>query len=222
MNIIDAMNTRHSVRKYTDKKIEGDVLNELMSEIEACNSESGLNIQLITDDPDTFTGALANYGSFTGVRNYIALVGKKSDDLQEKIGYYGEKIVLKAQMLGLNTCWVALTFNKRKAKHKVNKGEKLVCVISVGYGENNGKPHKSRLLDSLCRFYGEMPLWFMEGVLAAMTAPTARNQQKFNFTLVGDNKVQAESTGGFYSKVDLGIVKYHFELGAGKENFEFI
>jgi hypothetical protein len=24
-----------------------------------------------------------------------------------------------------------------------------------------------------------------------------------------------------YSKMDLGIVKYHFELGAGKENFEW-
>lgn len=222
MDIMEAMQVRHSVRRYTDKKIEDNVLAELKSEIDACNTESGLNIQLITDEPDAFTGAMASYGSFSGVQNYIALVGKKGNDLQEKVGYYGERIVLKAQALGLNTCWVALTFSKRKAKYNVNKGEKLVCVISVGYGENHGKLHKNKFIDSLCRFYGDMPIWFMEGVQAAMLAPTARNQQNFCFHLLDDSKVRAEATGGFYSKVDLGIVKYHFELGAGKENFEFV
>lgn len=222
MEIQEAMRMRHSVRRYTDKKIEGDVLAELKAEIEACNRESGLNIQLITDEPEAFTGMMAHYGSFSGVQNYIAIVGKKGEDLQEKAGYYGERIVLKAQMLGLNTCWVALTFSKRKAKYKVGKGEKLVCVISVGYGETNGKPHKNKLIDSLCKFYGDMPAWFMDGVQAAMLAPTATNQQKFCFTLLDGGKVKAEETGGFYSKVDLGIVKYHFEIGAGKENFEFV
>ena len=222
MDIMEAMQLRHSVRRYTDKKIEGEVLAELKAEIEACNQESGLNIQLITDEPNAFTGGLAHYGHFSGVQNYIALIGKKSADLQEKAGYYGERIVLKAQMLGLNTCWVALTFSKRKAKYKVGKGEKLVCVISVGYGENHGKPHKNKFIDSLCKFYGDMPAWFMDGVQAAMLAPTATNQQKFCFHLLDGGKVRAEETGGFYSKVDLGIVKYHFELGAGKENFEFV
>lgn len=53
---------------------------------------------------------------------------------------------------------------------------------------------------------------------AALLAPTAMNQQKFRFTLSG-NEVSAKSTGGFYSKMDLGIVKFHFEEGAGRENF---
>ena len=35
------------------------------------------------------------------------------------------------------------------------------------------------------------------------------------------DKVFAKSLGGFYSKVDLGIVKYHFEVGAGTENFRW-
>lgn len=222
MDITEAMQLRHSVRAYTDKKIEGDVLAELKAEVEACNKESGLNIQLITDEPNAFTGMMAHYGNFSGVQNYIALVGEKSADLQETAGYYGEKIVLKAQMLGLNTCWVALTFSKRKSKYKVGKGEKLVCVIAVGYGENHGKPHKNRFLDSVCTFYGDMPDWFMNGMQASLLAPTATNQQKFCFNLLDGNKVKAEATGGFYSKVDLGIVKYHFELGAGKENFEFV
>ncbi len=222
MDIMQAMRERHSVREYTDRKIEGEALEKLQAEITSCNKESGLNIQLITGDSEAFDSFLAHYGKFSGVENYIAIVGKKSSDLQEKGGYYGEKIVLTAQMLGLNTCWVALTFSKRKAKHKIGKGESLVCVIAIGYGKTNGKPHKNRSIDPLCSFNGDMPGWFMSGMDAAMLAPTATNQQKFRFTLLGSNRVKAEATGGFYSKVDLGIVKYHFELGAGTENFQFV
>ena len=49
---------------------------------------------------------------------------------------------------------------------------------------------------------------------------TAMNQQKFRFTLNG-NQVSAKAGIGFYAKVDLGIVKYHFEVGAGKTGWEW-
>ena len=218
MEIIEAIKNRHSVRDYTNQKIEGMVLTELLAEIEACNKESGLHIQLITNEPDAFGGFMAHYGKFNNVQNYIALVGKKEADLDEKVGYYGERIVLKAQQLGLNTCWVALTFSKRKSKHIINKGEKLVCVLSLGYGKTQGVPHKSKPLDSVCKVEGDMPSWFRSGMEAVLLAPTAINQQKFMITLE-NGKVAAKSTGGFYSKVDLGIVKYHFEIGADTDNF---
>jgi len=218
MDIFEAIKTRHSVRAYKDQKISSDVLNKLQNEIAMCNEESGLNIQLITDEPNAFSGFMARYGKFTGVKNYIALIGKRDDSLDEKLGYYGERIVLMASMLGLNTCWVAASFSKGKAKYKTEKGEKLVCVISLGYGETQGIPHKSKPLESLCKVEETMPGWFEKGMKAAQLAPTAINQQKFLFTL-SDNTVNAKATGGFYSKLDLGIVKYHFEVGAGKDNF---
>lgn len=221
MELIEAIENRHSVRSYTDKKIEGEVLSELQAEIEACNKESGLHIQLITDDAETFGGFKAHYGKFNNVKNYIGLIGKKEENLDEKVGYYGERIVLKAQQLGLNTCWVGLTYSKRKNKCAVEKGEKLVCVISIGYGSTQGAAHKSRPMDALCKINNdETPEWFENGMKAAMLAPTAINQQKFRFTLSG-NVVNAESMGGPYSKVDLGIVKYHFEIGAGMDNFKW-
>lgn len=221
MDIYEAMKGRHSVRRYSDRMIEAEVLDELQAEIEICNDKSGLNIQLITDEPVAFGGFMAHYGAFSGVKNYIALVGKKGPNLDEKIGYYGERIVLKATMLGLHTCWVALTFSKKKNKSIVRSGEKLVCVISFGHGETHGVPHKNKPMESLCNVSGDMPAWFRSGMEAAMLAPTAVNQQKFLFTLSG-NTVKAEATGGFYSKVDLGIVKYHFEIGAGLENFRWV
>lgn len=218
MDIYEAIKSRHSVRSYTKQKIEGDVLTELCAEIVRCNEESGLHMQLVINEPNAFEGFMAHYGRFVNVNNYIALVGQKGDDLDEKIGYYGEKIVLKAAMLGLNTCWVALTFSKGKCAYEMEKGEVLRCVIAIGYGETQGVPHKSKPLERLCKTDGEMPNWFRTGMEAALLAPTAINQQKFLFTLSGD-AVQAKATGGFYSKVDLGIVKYHFEIGAGTENF---
>lgn len=216
MTLKEAIEQRHSVRSYTDRKIEGETLAGLTKLIEEINEETDLHIQLVTEEPKAFSGALAKYGRFTGVRNYIALVGKKSEDLYEKCGYYGEKIVLFAQQHGLNTCWVALTFRKVPGVFEVGKNEKLVMVIAVGYGENQGYAHKSKPLGDLYTAITAEPQWFMDGVRAASLAPTAMNQQKFRFEY-DDGKVSVKALRGPYSSTDLGIVKYHFEIGSGRK-----
>lgn len=216
MELIEAINKRHSVRRYTDKKIEADILAELQNEINVSNKESGLHIQLVTDEPKAFDCFMAHYGKFSGVTNYIALIGKKSDKLYELCGYYGERLVLKAQQLGLNTCWVAMSYKKIPDAFKVDKGEKLTVVIALGYGKTQGVPHKTKTVEQVSNASTETPEWFKAGVEAALLAPTAINQQKFKFNY-SDGKVTAKAGLGFYSKVDLGIVKYHFEIGSGKK-----
>ncbi len=220
MNLSEAIRERHSVRSYLTKAIDGDVKTELLSFIDQCNQESGLHMQLVTDEPKAFDGFMAHYGKFSGVTNYIALIGKKGKDLEETCGYYGEKVALKAQQLGLNTCWVALTYSKIKTAFQIGNGEKLCVVIAVGYGKTNGVPHKSKDPQAVMKAGSSVPDWFQKGVQAALLAPTAMNQQKFMFTLNGDT-VTAKAGTGFYTKVDLGIVKYHFEIGAGAENFSW-
>lgn len=222
MDILDVIRHRHSVRSYLDKQIEQEKVDELQREVELANKESGLNIQLVTNEPEAFSSSIFTYGKFKNVTNYIALVGKKTDEnLDEKVGYFGEGLVIKAGELGLNTCWVALTFNKKKAKVKVESGEKLVCVIAFGYGETIGVPHKSKPMEKLCNLKADDPMWFKRGIEMAILAPTAVNQQQF-YIERKENKVHFEKKVGFYSNVDMGIVKYHFEVGAGKENFEWI
>ncbi len=218
MEILEAIQSRHAVRQYTDRPLPETVLTVLNKEVADCNAESGLHIQLVVNEPEAFQGGLAHYGKFSGVRNYLALVGPKGPELDEKLGYYGERLVLKAAQLGLDSCWVALTFRKGKCRCTVAPGEKLVCVIALGYGVTHGVSHQSKPMEALCRVDGEMPAWFCAGMEAALLAPTAVNQQKFRMTLDG-SAVKVESTGGFYSKVDLGIVKYHFEIGAGTDHF---
>ena len=204
------------MRAYTDKKIEGEVLFSLENKIAEINGESGLNVQLVLNEEKAFGGRMARYGKFSGVKNYIAMVGKKGADLSEKVGYYGQKLVLFAQTLGLNTCWVALTYKKVKTAYKIEEGEKLALVIAIGYGATQGVPHKSKSINAVSNADENSPEWFVNGVRAALLAPTAMNQQKFFFTLK-DGEVTVKSGLGFYAKVDLGIVKYHFELGSGRK-----
>lgn len=218
MELWEAIQCRHSVRRYTDREIAPDVARALQQEIDVCNREAGLHIQLVLEEPEAFGSILAHYGLFRGVRNYIALVGKPAADLHERAGYYGERIVLAAQMLGLNTCWVAATYSKRKNRIRLDADEEVVCVIALGYGATQGRPHRNRPMESLCCVEGEMPDWFRRGMEAAMLAPTAVNRQRFLLTLSGERTVKAEAKGA-WAGVDLGIVKCHFEIGAGTEHF---
>lgn len=215
MELLEAMKLRHSVRTYEERAIEGEILNMLEKEIEACNKEGGLHIQLVKNEPKAFDSRMAHYGKFSGVTNYIAMVGKKGENLDEKCGYYGERLVLFAQTLGLNTCWVAMTYKKIPEAFKVDSGEKLVIVIAIGYGKTNGVPHKSKDAKAVSNLEDNSPDWFKRGMEAVLLAPTAINQQKFRFELHGD-KIISKAGIAFCSKIDLGIAKYHFEVGAGK------
>lgn len=213
----DAIITRHSVRQYENRKIPQEIISILQQKIEECNHKSGLHIQLVCNEPEAFNGTMAHYGKFSGVTNYIALVGKKESGVQEKCGYYGEQMVLLAQQLGLNSCWVGLTFSKVPSDFSIAKGESLCLVIALGYGKNQGVAHRSKSMDQLCKTDGTMPAWFEKGMKTVMFAPTAMNQQKFFFTLKGDI-VTAKARWAFFSKVDLGIVKFHFEIGSGRKD----
>lgn len=204
-----------------EKPIEAEKIEELKALIDECNREGGTHLQLVTDEPKAFAGGMAKYGKFSGISNYIAVVGKKGADTL--LGYYGEKVVIRAQMLGLSTCWVGLTFSKQPDSYQVLDGEKLFCVISLGYGANQGVQHKLKPIENFAEVNGAMPEWFRQGVEAAIMAPTAVNQQKFKFILHDGNRVEAKAKFSLigYAQLDLGIAKYHFEVGAGKENFEW-
>lgn len=209
MQMLNLMKERHSVRQYSDKKIDGDVKTKLDTYVASINEESGLSMQIFYNEPNCFNSMLAHYGKFSNVKNYIAIVGKKEE--QEKAGYYGEKLVLKCEELGLNTCWVALTHGKVNVQTKPQ--QKLLILIALGYGTNTGVAHKSKPIKELCK-EDAYPEWFMKGMEAVSLAPTAMNQQKFMFE-IKNGQVYAKALRGFYSKIDLGIVKYHFETITG-------
>lgn len=228
MTLQEAIEARHSVRAYKNEPLTDDVVKALEEQIAVLNSEGKLHMQLILNEPKAFQGTMAKYGKFRNANNYIVMAGKKAEDLDERIGYYGEQLVLLAQTLGLNTCWVGLSYRKVEDAYNVGKDEKLVCVIAIGYGETQGVTHKVKSVEQVSNASDLTPAWFKKGVEAALLAPTAVNQQKFSFEYVGmsNNRHQIRAKKGFsmigYSRIDLGIAKCHFEIGAGKENFKWI
>ena len=208
MQVMDLIKQRHSVRKYQDIKIEEDKRKELNSYIEKCNKESGMNIQICYDEPKAFENPDVHYGWFVNAKNYVALVGMD----EELAGYYGEKIVLKAQQLGLNTCWVVLTYDKEKVNVELKDNEKLICVITIGYGIHNGRERNSKSADEILIVVGEKPVWLDETVQACLLAPTARNQQKFKIICENGLCRIIKSEEAEYNNIDIGIVKCHFDL----------
>ncbi len=167
------------------------------------------------------------------------MAGKQVEDLDERVGYYGERLVLLAQTLGLNTCWVGLSYSKVPGTYVLDEDEKIVCYIAIGYGETRGSGHRIKTVEqvsrSAVRTLGSSknasditPSWFRRGVEAALLAPTAVNQQKFSFEYLGmeDGRHQVRAKKGFsligYTQIDLGIAKYHFEVGAGDVDFDWV
>jgi nitroreductase len=253
MTLQEAIEARHSVRAYKDLPLAENVVRVLNEQIAVLNHDGNLHMQLILDEPRAFQGTMAKYGKFRNVTNYIVMAGKKAaskreesktsvdspereqartkfkaDDLDERVGYYGEHLVLLAQTLGLNTCWVGLSYSKVPGTYVLDEGERIACYIALGYGETQGVSHKIKTIEQVSNASDVAPSWFRKGVEAALLAPTAVNQQKFSFEYAGmkDGHHQVRAKKGFsiigYTQMDLGIAKYHFELGAGKENFKWV
>ena len=228
MTLQEAIEARHSVRAYKEQPLTEDVVKVLEEQIADFNRDGKLHIQLIQNEPKAFQGTMAKYGKFRNVNNYIVMAGKKSEDLDERVGYYGEHLVLLAQTLGMNTCWVGLSYSKVPGTYVLADGEKIACYIAIGYGKTQGVSHKIKTIEQVSNASDITPAWFKKGVEAALLAPTAVNQQKFSFEYIGmeNNRHKVHARKGFsmigYTQMDLGIAKYHFEIGAGKENFEWI
>lgn len=249
MNLLEAMEARHAIRAYTDEAVDSRSLDAIQAEIDAINAESGLHFQMASGLDDAFLGLKTHYGRFKDVHNAVALIGRPvppdetvtgwhaetaQDEaatdpaeiaLQEKVGYYGERLVLRIVQLGLQTSWSVLddAGEAPDAWWTLDAGEKIVWVLAFGHGARPGGKHRSKPMEQLCSVPDGMaledaPEWFRNGMSAAMLAPTSLSQQPFIFTLNDDGSVRAEVTEGLFAHVGLGATKYHFEIGAGRDN----
>jgi len=238
MTLLEAIPLRHSVRRYTDQPLASEAVEALNARIAECNAKGHLHIQLVQNEPRAFKGILA-YGTFSGVTDYLVVTGKKGkadvDGLGKNIpldlraGYFGEELVLFAQTLGLDTCWVGLSYRKVANTFTLDEDEKLVCYIALGYGQGLYHKHKVKSIEDVSNVSASTPEWFRKGIEAALLAPTAVNQQKFHFEYIAptaEQVPQVKATTRFsmigYTQIDLGIAMCHFALAAAPNNFEWI
>ncbi len=214
-----AMSERHTVRKYKADKLPSDIVEKLNSRIEENNKKYALNIQLVTDNKEAMPGVLSATMS-KNVLNYMILAGPDKASTDEMLGYASADLMLYAQALGLNTWWIGGMYSKKNARKNSSAPEnaKIIGVVAVGYGMEQGVQHKSKSASEVSSYDGTAPDWFKAGVEAALLAPTGMNRQEFTVKGSG-NEVTMTVPDASFAKADLGICKYHFELGAGKENF---
>jgi len=220
MTLEEAVISRRSIRKYTQESLSAEAVKTLQEKIEEVNHLGDLHLQLVLNEPKAFSG-FQSYGKFVNARNYIVMAAGKGAD--ERVGYYGEQLVLLAQQLGLGSCWVGLTYKKEPDFFQLRNGEKVYALISLGYAAEPGRAHKCKAVTEVSNADKNTPDWFNKGVEAALLAPTAINQQKFHLTFEAPDIVHAEkmfSLAG-YTAIDLGIVKCHFEIGAGAGKFRW-
>ena len=230
---LSAIKKRCSRRKYIDRSIDSKYVKELEDSIALYNRESGLNMKLIIGNGGKlFDGFHKSYGLFVGVQNYIAMIGSKTLlNRMEKVGRFGEKIILEATAMGLSTCWVGTSYDKNAAKELCEGNEVLYCVIAVGYSDEKhslkermmeyGMHRQNKSKEALIEAEEPVPEWFKQGMDAVYLAPTARNLRPFVFEYK-DGQVTASITSPTETAmIDLGIAKLHFELGAGGGSWEY-
>ena len=230
---LSAMKKRCSRRKYTNRPIDSKYVQQLEDSIALYNKESGLNIKLVIGSgAELFSGFRKSYGLFVGVQNYIAMIGSKTlPNRMEKVGRFGEKIILEATAMGLSTCWVGTSYDKNAAKELCEGNEELDCVIAVGYSDERhslkermmeyGTHRQNKSKEALIEAEEHVPEWFKQGMDAVYLAPTARNLRPFVFEYK-DGQVTASTTVPTETAmIDLGIAKLHFELGARVGSWDY-
>ncbi|MBK1811121.1 nitroreductase [Clostridium sp. YIM B02505] len=223
MDILEAIEKRRSRRSYLSTPIAKDKIEKIESLISKYNEEGGISIQFVEDGSDAFNGLRKSYGMFSGVKSVLALIGKSDDpNLAEKLGYYGELLVLEATKLDLGTCWVGGSFDKKTPIGKLRNDETLVCVIPIGNVEET-QTIKEKLISKAVHgkikpveeFYtavGEVPNWFSEGMKAVQKAPSAKNTQKVRFNYNEGSITAGIENTYVFDLIDLGIAKAHFAI----------
>ena len=219
MILSDAVFIRSSQRNFLPRPLSPTQRQQLSKAVSQCNRRAGLNIRLICDRSEPFSSFSKGAGTIKGVRDYLLFTGPAGDpDLEEKCGYYGEEIILTAAAMGLSSCWVGGTYDRKRCLPLLEQGEELVCVAAVGCPADTAPkaplpPHRAP--EELASGLADAPEWFRAGIRSVQHAPSAMNRQDYRFAFREDGTVSACLSGtDSFALVDLGIAKRHFELGA--------
>ena len=103
----EAIEKRISHRCFSKEPVRASDVLQIQKWIAEVNEESSLDIEYLADGNEAFNDIKKSYGMFSNVRSMLLMKGCSGDEnLDVKIGYYGEDLVLKMTQLNLGTCWV--------------------------------------------------------------------------------------------------------------------
>lgn len=222
----ETIQKRKSRRVFSKKQLSEALLQKIEEKIRKIDVKHDVNIELIEDGSKAFASFGKSYGLFKNVRSLILLKGNPGmRHFREKMGYYGEKLLLFAESLGLDTCWVGGTFDRESFSYP--EEEHIQAVILLGYAGESGIRekllssllHKKKPWEACIEGDSPYPKWVKEGMEAVALAPSALNKQKPFFHYHNGILTATVKNDFEMDMVDLGIAKLHFELGVGCGHF---
>ena len=224
MTLLEAIDIRSSIRDFDAAPVSKKQIREIGKLIDEYNGEANLNILWLDDAGSAFDSFFKSYGMFKGIRSVIVLKSPTSTpDFAEKLGYYGEMLVLNTVALGLGTCWVGGTFDKKDPAFGIKEDEQIAAVIPVGHPTDEAKqkpPRKKKKVKKLYMSDSESPGWFLAGMDAVSKAPSAVNLQPVKFYYISGVTWAKTKSKSVMASLDRGIAKAHFDIAANG-SFEF-
>lgn len=236
--IKETIEKRRSVRSYDGRRVPDELLAELFEYIETVRNPFDIPVCVqVLESGDGSAQKLGTYGVIRGTTQFLAVSVPKVPMAMEAAGYSFEELVLYATHLGLGTCWLAGTFDRKAFTEALNLGEnEIMPVISpIGFpaekrsiGETlmraGMRSDKRKNWEELF-FSGDFatPLRresagkFAEPLELLRLAPSATNAQPWRIVLDSEGvhfyaRMAVEELA--IQRVDLGIAANHFDLAA--------
>lgn len=240
--ISDAVTQRSSIRNYSEQSIEPEKRQAIEAFVSTLENPFGNKIRFHyldiseSDKPQR----LGTYGIIQGARRYIGTTMTLEPLALEALGYEFEVMVLYLTHLGLGTCWLGGTFDRKGFADAMNVSEGEIFPIISPYGYPADKRHfKELAMRKMIKADQRMDwehLFFENDFNAPLTkeaagdfafvlemvrrAPSASNKQPWRI-------VHKDRAWHFYEyqtpgysdtfaydiqKVDMGIAAAHFDL----------
>ncbi len=147
-SIEESVKKRYSVRNYKEQEVELDKRKEIESFVNSLDNPFGnkVNFHYLDNREMKDEDKLGTYGVIKGAMQYIGTTIKLEPMALEALGYELEAVILYLAHLGLGTCWLGGTFNRKGFAKAMNIEEDEIFPIITPYGYAATKKHMKEIV----------------------------------------------------------------------------
>ncbi len=245
--IEEAVKKRYSVRNYSNQNVEEDKRLAIRSLINSINNPFGkkVNFYFLDKRDINHEKVLGTYGVIKGAEQYIGATIDLEPMSLEALGYGLEVVILYLAHLGLGTCWLGGTFNRKGFAKALNISENQVFPVITPYGYAATRKHMKEIaMRKLIRADHRkewVQLFFKNNFNEPLTkeeagyiefplemvrlGPSASNKQPWRVILIDNTCHFYEYKEPGYSnvfsydiqRIDMGIAAAHFDLAVNEK-----
>jgi len=153
MDIVAAIEQRHSIRRYDGRPVPREIVQQV--------TQAGRNAVPLCPEIATrwyivwegsvlaqhLTGPAGVYGMFTTAPHYVIAVSEERPGFMENMGFCMEQLVLHATAMGLGTCWIGGLFTEGALQHFIpdlGRNERIMAITPLGYPDLSPRANLAR------------------------------------------------------------------------------